>query len=118
MGICFRGCLFHFGTLPQLRKEALIFGAWRFEPQNRQITRQDNGEVIRLTEKETAVLDYLAQSDVPVAREELLAAVWGHDGRIDTHTLETHIYQLRRKLDAEGHLLANEGGAYCLKGIS
>ena len=50
--------------------------------------------------------------------KELLAAIWGYDARIDTHTLETHIYQLRRKLDPESkglNLLANEKGLYCLK---
>jgi DNA-binding response OmpR family regulator len=109
---------FHLNVLPRLRNETLTFGLWRFEPQNRQIVRQDNGAVIRLTEKETALLGYLAQSDTPVGREELLAAIWGHDGRIDTHTLETHIYQLRRKLDPEGKgvdLLINEQGAYRIR---
>ena len=93
---------------------------WRLELQNRQIVHQEDATVIRLTEKEAALLDYLAQSEEPVGREELLAAVWGHDGRIDTHTLETHIYQLRRKLDPDGEgvkLLINEQGAYRLKNL-
>ena len=60
---------------------------------------------------------YLGQSPQPVSREELLAAVWGYDARIDTHTLETHIYRLRRKLDPgeKGiHVILSEQGAYSL----
>ncbi len=105
---------FYIGNTLAARGDAFATGAGGFEPQNRQIVSIEKNAV-RLTEKETALLDYLAQSAVPVGREELLAAVWGHDGRIETHTLETHIYQLRRKLDADGALLANEGGAYFLK---
>lgn len=100
------------------RTAPLVFGPYRLESGNRQLVREKDGTVIRLTEKETALLDYLAQSENPVSREELLAAIWGHDGRIDTHTLETHIYQLRRKLDPDGqgtNLLINEAGAYRLQ---
>jgi len=83
------------------------FGAYRFEAHNRQLVAKESGEAVRLTEKETALLDYLAQSEQPVSREELLASIWGYDARIDTHTLETHIYRLRRKLGANG---GTEGG--------
>ena len=106
---------FYLGAVARTRNETVVIGGWRFDPQNRQLVGKDG--TVRLTEKETALLDYLAQSDAPVSREELLAAVWGHDDRIDTHTLETHIYQLRRKLGAEENLLVNEEGAYCLKGL-
>jgi DNA-binding response OmpR family regulator len=110
--------LLHLRAGSQHGKNGLLLGPWRLETQNRQIVRAADGMAVRLTEKETALLDYLAQSAAPVEREELLAAVWGHDGRIDTHTLETHIYQLRRKLDPEGegsNLVVNERGAYRLR---
>jgi len=77
-------------------------------------------QIIRLTEKETAILEYLGHSTDPVTREELLGAIWGYDARIDTHTLETHIYQLRRKLDPEAKgldLLVNEQSAYRLNRV-
>ena len=105
-------------TVPRLRSRVFHFGGLRFEVQNRQIVQETTHVVMRLTEKETALLAFLAQSDKPVSREELLAAVWGYDSGIDTHTLETHIYQLRRKLDADGksaRLLVNENGAYRLE---
>ena len=68
-----------------------------------------------LTEKETALLVFLGHSHEPVTRRDILAAVWGYDENIDTHTLETHIYQLRRKLDGKDeNWLINEAGAYRL----
>lgn len=76
------------------------FGPCKFFPRQKQIIRPD-GKIVRLTDKETAVLVYLIQATEPVPREELLAAVWGYDGRIDTHTLETHIYRLRSSPDMQ-----------------
>jgi hypothetical protein len=108
---------FYLETAPRLRATPLSFGPYRLEPQNRRLIVTGGDAVIRLTEKETALLEYLGARREPVAREELLAAIWGYDRRIDTHTLETHIYQLRRKLDADGKgagLLLNEDGAYRL----
>ncbi len=97
--------------------EPFMFGPFRCDPQMRQVVVQKTGAVIRLTEKETHLLEYLGRSEKPVSREDLLAAIWGYDGRIDTHTLETHIYGLRRKLDAAGQsdsaIIARQG-AYCL----
>lgn len=108
---------FYLHMAPRLRATVLTFGPYRLEPQNRQLVVVETGQLIRLTEKETALLEYLGKSDEPVGREELLASIWGYDARIDTHTLETHIYQLRRKLDPAGEgaqWLVNEQGAYRL----
>lgn len=101
---------FYIEVAPRLRSAPLAIGSYKLEAQQRNLTRGD--EVVRLTEKETALLEYLAQSVEAVGREELLAGVWGYDARMDTHTLETHIYQLRRKIGAE--LIVNEGGHYRL----
>jgi DNA-binding response OmpR family regulator len=108
---------FYLQAAPRLNSAPVLFGPYRFEPQNRQVVSQENATVIRLTEKETALLEQLSQSDVAVTREELLASIWGYGQQIDTHTLETHIYQLRRKLDPQGtgaNWLVNEQGAYRL----
>jgi DNA-binding response OmpR family regulator len=108
---------FYLNAGSRLREASFQFGPYKFEPQNRQLL-SEGSEPIRLTEKETALLDYLGQSSDPVGREELLAAIWGYDGRIDTHTLETHMYQLRRKLDPNGsgeNWLINEDGAYHIR---
>ena len=94
--------------------EPVVFGPFRLDSSSRQLTVLATGELVRLTEKETALLDYLAQSPTPVPRDELLAAIWGYGAQIDTHTLETHVYQLRRKLDPDAsgadYLIYDQGG--------
>ena len=107
---------FHFQPA-RVQTESFLFGTFRLDPALRQVVTEPTGMVIRLTEKETHLLDYLGRSKQPVAREELLAAIWGYDARIDTHTLETHIYRLRRKLDPEGkgvEAIIAAPGAYAL----
>lgn len=101
---------FYQEVAPRRNGAPVMIGAYQLQTQLRNLIRGE--ETVRLTEKETALLEYLAQSAAPVAREELLAAVWGYDARIDTHTLETHIYQLRRKTSSD--LIVNENGLYRL----
>ena len=76
------------------------------------------GAKVRLTEKETAILKYLYRSgDKPVTRDTLLAEVWGYNSGVTTHTLETHIYRLRQKIEADpsrAEILVTEGGGYKL----
>ena len=62
-----------------------------------------DGQAIKLTEKETEILVYLAthSHDSPVKRDDLLEAVWGYGNNIETHTLETHIYRLRQKIETD-----------------
>ena len=111
---------FYSQAAPRLLGATLVFGPYRFEPYNRQIVKEANGDIIRLTEKETALLDYIGQSETPLSREELLSMIWGYDAQIDTHTLETHIYQIRRKLNPDGigtNWLLNEQGFYRLNRV-
>lgn len=106
---------FHLHMAAHAPGAPLRFGRWRLEPQNRQLVIESDGAIQRLTEKETELLEYLARKNTAVSREELLAAIWGYDRGIDTHTLETHIYRLRRKLAADGagaECIAAEGGFY------
>ena len=73
---------------------------------------------IRLTEKEAAILKFLYRAGTrPVARQVLLNEVWGYNANVTTHTLETHIYRLRQKIEpdpANARLLVTEGGGYRL----
>ena len=73
---------------------------------------------MRLTEKETAILKFLLRAgDEPVSRDVLLNDVWGYHADVTTHTLETHIYRLRQKIEADpanAQLLVTEGGGYRL----
>jgi DNA-binding response OmpR family regulator len=106
---------YYLESAPLLREQTIGFGPYRLEPQNRRIMFDGSPEPIKLTEKETSLLVFLANQAGPVTRREVLAAVWGYDERIETHTLETHIYQLRRKLDKDNeNWLRFESGAYRL----
>ncbi len=73
---------------------------------------------IRLTEKETAILRYLYRSGSNVVgRETLLQEVWGYNSGVTTHTLETHVYRLRQKIETDpsnARLLVTEAGGYKL----
>lgn len=72
---------------------------------------------IRLTEKETNILKFLYRSGETVARETLLHEVWGYNPAVTTHTLETHIYRLRQKIEnnpGQAQILVTESGGYRL----
>ena len=57
-----------------------------------------NEKELRLTEKETDIIIFLKKSKKPVSIDELQTHVWGHSSKLDTHTVETHIYRLRKKI--------------------
>jgi DNA-binding response OmpR family regulator len=92
-------------------------GAYEFRPAGKALL-DDRGRKIRLTEKETNILKYLYRAgEKAVSREELLAEVWGYNAGVTTHTLETHVYRLRQKIEpdpANARLLLTEQGGYRL----
>lgn len=92
-------------------------GPYRFRPASKMLVMR-NGRKIHLTEKETAILKYLYRvGDRPVPREVLLDEVWGYNAGVTTHTLETHVYRLRQKIEpvpGETTLLVTEPGGYRL----
>ena len=79
---------------------------------------EENGDKVRLTEKETAILKYLYRAEQKViTRDVLLEEVWGYNSGVTTHTLETHIYRLRQKIEKDpsnARLLVTESGGYKL----
>ncbi len=94
----------------------LTIGPYRFDPSAKRLEAGD-GTRIRLTEKESLILTHLHGSNTPVPRQALLDAIWGYGAGIQTHTLETHIYRLRRKIETDptrATLLVTEAGGYRL----
>ena len=91
-------------------------GPYEFQPSDRTLTAEGR-ETIRLTDKEAGILRYLHRAGRPVARDELLGEVWGYNSGVTTHTLETHIYRLRQKMEPgsdDARLLVTEEGGYSL----
>ena len=77
------------------------------------------GSEIRLTEMETKILNFLYESNGKlIKRDTLLTEVWGYKSEVMTHTLETHIYRLRKKISTNcisQNLLVSEPGGYRLE---
>ena len=92
-------------------------GKYTFKPAAR-LLLDEKGAKIRLTEKETSILKYLYRAgEKVVTRDVLLAEVWGYNSGVTTHTLETHIYRLRQKIEKDpssAELLVTETGGYKL----
>ena len=119
---------FKFGVLlarlrAQLRQheqsEDAVFtiGRFTFKPASKLLV-DEKGSKIRLTEKETSILKYLFRAgERVVTRDVLLHEVWGYNAGVTTHTLETHIYRLRQKIEkdpANAEMLITETGGYKL----
>ncbi|MDG2321103.1 MAG: response regulator transcription factor [Rhodospirillaceae bacterium] len=99
---------------------AAIFslGPYRFQPAAKMLVNEEADKKIRLTEKETAILKYLFRvGNKTVPRETLLDEVWGYNAGVTTHTLETHVYRLRQKIEPDpsnAQILMTEPGGYRL----
>ena len=93
-------------------------GPYMFRPSAKLLLEPAKNRKIRLTEKESAILKFLYRaSGRPVGRQVLLNEVWGYNSAVTTHTLETHIYRLRQKIEPDpsnARLLLTEGGGYRL----
>ena len=114
--------------LARLRAQLRIFensedavfniGPYVFRPSAKLLQDAAKNRRIRLTEKEAAILKYLYRAGTTaVARQVLLNEVWGYNANVTTHTLETHIYRLRQKIEPDPgsvRLLITEGGGYRL----
>ncbi len=93
-------------------------GPYEFKPALKVLVDQTQKKT-RLTEKETNILKYLYRAGgKPISREELLTEVWGYNAGVTTHTLETHVYRLRQKIEpdpANARLLMTDAGGYRLQ---
>jgi DNA-binding response OmpR family regulator len=96
----------------------IAIGPYKFRPSAKALMINPENSKVRLTEKEVAILRYLYRAGQrSVSRETLLQEVWGYNSGVTTHTLETHIYRLRRKMEkdvAAPAILITEAGGYKL----
>ena len=96
----------------------LTIGPYHFRPGSRSLHEPVENRQIRLTQKEVTILKCLYRATgLPVSRQTLLHEVWSYSAGARTHTVETHIYRLRRKIEpdpARPSVIVNVGGGYCL----
>jgi len=96
----------------------LTIGPYTFQPGAKLMIDGGARKKVRLTEKETAILKYLYRAgDRVIGRDTLLGEVWGYNAGVTTHTLETHVYRLRQKIErdpAHAEILITEPGGYRL----
>ena len=106
-------------THEQSEDAVFNLGPYTFKPAQKMLITEDEKK-IRLTEKETNILKFLHRApEGVVARDVLLHEVWGYNAGVTTHTLETHIYRLRQKIEPDpgnARLLVTESGGYRLNG--
>ena len=107
----------HLRSHEQSEDAVFTIGRYSFRPAQKLMT-DETGAKIRLTEKETSILKFLYRAgEKPVTRDVLLTKVWGYNSGVTTHTLETHIYRLRQKVERDpsnAELLVTEAGGYKL----
>ena len=93
-------------------------GPYIFYPSDKMLEVTKEGKKIRLTDKETAILRFLLRAgDRVTSRDVLLDEVWGYNSNVTTHTLETHVYRLRQKIELgreNARILVTEPGGYRL----
>ncbi|MDG1709194.1 MAG: response regulator transcription factor [Emcibacteraceae bacterium] len=93
-------------------------GHYMFKPGDKMLTNEETDEKVRLTEKETAILKFLKRADgASISREKLLNEVWGYNANVTTHTLETHVYRLRQKIEldpSKAKIILTESGGYSM----
>lgn len=101
----------------QSEDATFTIGQYSFQPAAKLLETSD-GNKVRLTDKETSILKFLyRQGPKTITRDILLKEVWGYNNRVTTHTLETHIYRLRQKIERDpshARLLVTEDGGYRL----
>ena len=101
----------------QSEDAVFAIGPYTFRPAVKMLADEDSKK-IRLTEKETNILKFLYRAGGQVvSRDVLLHEVWGYNAGVTTHTLETHIYRLRQKIEPDpsnARLLVTESGGYRL----
>ena len=108
----------HLREHEQSEYAVFTIGPYTFRPAAKVMTDNETNKKIRLTDKETAIIKYLyLAGERVVGRDILLGEVWGYNAGVTTHTLETHVYRLRQKIERDpshAQLLVTEPNGYRL----
>ena len=108
----------HLRQHEQSEDAVFTIGPYTFRPSAKLLLENDRNQQVRLTEKETSILKYLFRAGgKAVSRDVLLNEVWGYNAGVTTHTLETHIYHLRQKIEIDpssAEILVTAPGGYRL----
>jgi DNA-binding response OmpR family regulator len=108
----------HIGKNERRNDAVFTIGPYTFQPGAKRLIDNLTNKKVRMTDKEGAILKYLCiAGDKVVGRDVLLDEVWGYNAGITTHTLETHVYRLRKKIEADpsqARILVTELGGYRL----
>jgi DNA-binding response OmpR family regulator len=102
----------------EIEPGVLTIGPYAFRPTAKLLSNPAEGRKVRLTEKEAAILEFLYRAGRAIGRDTLLGEVWGYNAGVATHTLETYVYRLRRKIErdpANAEILVTEPGGYRLR---
>ena len=101
----------------QSEDATFTIGPYTFKPSQKVLIDARGGKT-RLTEKEASIIKYLYRAERQVVtRDVLLEEVWGYNSGVTTHTLETHVYRLRQKIERDpsnAEILVTESGGYKL----
>ncbi len=102
----------------QSKDAVFIIGPYTFWPSAKMLIHNETKKKIHLTELETSILKYLYRSGANVVgRDILLGEVWGYSAGVITHTLATHVYRLRQKIESDPFdpkILITKPGGYQL----
>lgn len=118
LGLLIARIEFHLRKLERDEDTTYSLGRYKFHPATKRLLEPKENKIIKLTEKETSILKYLFRPpNTLVGRAKLLNEVWGYNSGVTTHTLETHVYRLRQKIEvdpSDAQILVTESGGYRL----
>ena len=118
LGLLIERIQFHLRKRERDEDAIYSLGRYKFYPATKSLLEPIENKTIRLTEKEASILKYLSQApNSLVERAKLLNEVWGYNSGVTTHTLETHVYRLRQKIEldpSDAKILVTESGGYRL----